>query len=241
MIIEGKNPVREALRSGITVEKLMVLKGSFDREISQIIALAKKADVKVIYVEKNVLDKFSQTKRHQGVVMSVTDFSYSSVKEIVAGAKDKGEDLFLIILDGVTDPHNLGSVIRVAECVGAHGVIIPERRSATVNDTVVKVSAGAIAHVKVARVANVNDVIRDLKYDFVKVYAAEADGELIYNADLKGDIALVIGGEDTGVHALTKKLCDGIVSLPMHGQVNSLNASVACGAVCYEAVRQRSK
>ena len=241
MIIEGKNPVREALKSGVTVEKLLVLKGSFDREISQIIALAKKAGVKVIYVEKPVLDKASVQKRHQGVVMSVTDFAYSTVTEIVDGAKSRGEDLFLIILDGVTDPHNLGSVIRVAECVGAHGVIIPERRSATVNDTVVKVSAGAIAHVKVARVANVNDVIRDLREDFVKVYAAEADGALIYEADLKGDIALVIGGEDTGVHALTKKLCDGVISLPVRGQVNSLNASVACGAVCYEALRQRSK
>ena len=241
MIVEGKNPVREALKSGVTVEKLMVLKGSFDREISQIIALAKKADVKVIYVDKPVLDKASQTKRHQGVLMSVTDFKYSSVKDIVQSARDAGEDLFVIILDGVTDPHNLGSVIRVAECVGAHGVIIPERRSATVNDTVVKVSAGAIAHVKVARVTNVNDVIRDLRDDFVKVYAAEAGGELIYNADLKGDIALVIGGEDTGVHALTKKLCDGVVSLPVCGKVNSLNASVACGAVCYEALRQRRK
>ena len=241
MIIEGKNPVREALKSGVTVEKLMVLKGSFDREISQIIALAKKVNVKVIYVEKPVLDKVSVQKRHQGVVMSVTDFCYSSVKEITDYAKSKGEDLFVIILDGVTDPHNLGSVIRVAECVGAHGVIIPERRSATVNDTVVKVSAGAIAHVKVARVANVNDVIRDLKDDFVKVYAAEADGRLIYDTDMTGDVALVIGGEDTGVHALTKKLCDEIVSLPVKGQVNSLNASVACGAVCYEALRQRSK
>ena len=241
MIVEGKNPVREALKSGVTVEKLMVQKGSFDREISQIIALAKKADVKVIYVERAVLDKASLSKRHQGVLMSVTDFKYSSVKDITALARERGEELFLIILDGVTDPHNLGSVLRVAECVGAHGVIIPERRSATVNDTVVKVSAGAIAHVKVARVNNVNDVIRELREEFVKVYAAEADGELIYNADLKGDVAIVIGGEDTGVHALTKKLCDGVVSLPVRGSVNSLNASVASGAVCYEALRQRIK
>lgn len=241
MIVEGKNPVREALRSGVTVEKMLVAKGSFEREISQIVALAKKSDVKVLYVDRAVIDKASVTKRHQGVLLYTTEFVYSSVPEIVSSAREKGEDVFIIVLDGVTDPHNLGSVIRVAECVGAHGVIIPERRSATVNETVIKVSAGATAHVKVARVTNINETIRALKEEFIKVYASEADGEGIYTADMTGDLAIVIGGEDTGVHSLTRKLCDKTVSLPVRGKVNSLNASVACGAVCYEALRQRIK
>lgn len=238
MVISGKHAVKEAVKSGATIDKLMVLTGTVDREHKEIIALAKNKGVKVMYVQKDVLDK--ETPKHQGVVAYTSEYKYSTLDEILSIAEAKGEQPFIVILDGITDVHNLGSVLRVAECTGVHGVIIPKHRAACVNETVIRISAGAAEHVAVARVTNINDAIKTLKERNVWVYAAEADGGLIYKTDLKGAIAIVIGGEDTGVKQLTKKLCDGVISLPLFGEINSLNASVAAGAVLYEAIRQRT-
>lgn len=240
MIIEGKNAVTEAIKSGTTIEKLYVEKGNFARELNRIIALAREAGIKVSFEKAETLEKLSPTGRHQGVIASTTEYKYFDLEEVYEQAKERGEDVLFIILDGVEDPHNLGAVIRVADCAGATGVIVPKHRGAGVTDTVVRVSAGASAHVKVSKVTNVNDAIRYLKEQGVFVFAADMDGEDIYKTNLKGDIALVIGGEGSGVHALTRKLSDGIVSLPLYGQVNSLNASVATGIVVYEALRQRN-
>ncbi len=240
MIIEGKNAVTEAIKSGTTIEKLYVEKGNFARELNRIIALAREAGIKVSFEKAETLEKLSPTGRHQGVVASTTEYKYFDLEDVYEEAKEKGEEVLFIILDGVEDPHNLGAVIRVADCAGATGVIIPKHRGAGVTDTVVRVSAGASAHVKVSKVTNVNDAIRYLKDKGVFVFAADMDGDDIYKTNLKGDIALVIGGEGSGVHALTRKLSDGIVSLPLYGQVNSLNASVATGIVVYEALRQRN-
>ncbi len=240
MIIEGKNAVTEAIKSGTTIEKLYVEKGNFARELNRIIALAREAGIKVSFEKSETLEKLSPTGRHQGVIATTTEYKYFDLEEVYEQAKERGEDVLFIILDGVEDPHNLGAVIRVADCAGATGVIVPKHRGAGVTDTVVRVSAGASAHVKVSKVTNVNDAIRYLKEQGVFVFAADMDGEDIYKTNLKGDIALVIGGEGSGVHTLTRKLSDGIVSLPLYGQVNSLNASVATGIVVYEALRQRN-
>ncbi len=240
MKIEGKNPVRELLKTDETIEKLIIVNGTVDSELRQFQKMAREKNIKVEFVDKKVLDKTSETGHHQGVIAIYTDFKYSDLDETIYEARSKGKDLLFIVLDEVLDPHNLGSVIRVAECAGATGVIIPNRRSASVNETVVRTSAGATAYVPVIKVSNLNQTIEKLKKENVWVYAADMDGELMYKANLKGDIALVVGGEGTGVRELTKKLCDGVVSIPMFGKVNSLNASVSAGLVLYEAVRQRN-
>ena len=185
-----------------------------------------------------VLDRETGGKKHQGFVAEVTDFKYCDLDDILAYVEEKGEAPFVFILDGVEDPHNLGSVLRVAECTGAHGVIIPRHRSVSVNDTVVKVSAGAAEHIRVAKVTNINDAIDELKAKNVWVYAAGMDGDDIYKTRLTGAVAFVIGGEGNGVKRLTREKCDGVVALPMRGKVNSLNASVAAGVVAYEYIRQ---
>lgn len=240
MKIEGKNPVRELLKTEETIEKLMIANGTTDPEIRMFQKIARERNIKVEFVDKKVLDKTSETGHHQGVIAVYTDFKYSDLDETIYEARSQGKDLLFVILDEVLDPHNLGSVIRVAECAGATGVIIPNRRSATVNETVVRTSAGATAYVPVIKVSNLNQAIEKLKKENVWVYAADMDGELMYKTNLKGDIALVVGGEGTGVRDLTKKLCDGVISIPMFGKVNSLNASVSAGLVLYEAVRQRN-
>lgn len=240
MIIEGKNAVYEAIKSETTIEKLYVEKGNFAKELNRIIALAREAGIKVSFEKSETLEKLSPSGRHQGVLAMTTEYKYFDLEDVYESAKEKGEEVLFIILDGVEDPHNLGAVIRVADCAGATGVIVPKHRGAGVTDTVVRVSAGASAHVKVSKVTNVNDAIRYLKDKGVFVFAADMDGQSIYKANLKGDVALVIGGEGSGVHALTRKLSDGIVSLPLYGKVNSLNASVATGIVVYEALRQRN-
>ena len=241
MKAEGKNPVKELVNSGATIEKISVADGNNDAEVRAIVKLAREKGIKVDFVDKRGLDKVSETKHHQGIIAFYTEFKYSDLNEVISNAKSNGEDLLFVILDEVLDPHNLGSVIRVAECAGATGVIIPARRSATVNETVIRTSAGATAYMPVIKVSNLNQTIEELKNKNVWVYAADMDGEPMGRANLKGDIALVVGGEGSGVHALTKKLCDGVVSIPMFGKVNSLNASVSAGIVLYEAVRQRSK
>lgn len=239
MYIYGRNPIKEAYRAGKTIEKLFIVKGEFDPTLSTIRKLAKEQRTVVSLVDKATLDKMANGGNHQGVVASVTDFEYSDVDDIVALARKKGEPLLVVILDGITDPHNLGAIIRSAECFGAHGIIIPKHRSVSVNDTVIKVACGATEHILVAKVTNVNDAIRELKDQNVWVYATDFDGDNPKTVNLNGDIAIVIGSEGDGIHRLTKELCDATLTIPQYGKVNSLNASVAAGIVLYEAVRQR--
>lgn len=238
MKIEGRNAVAEILKTDKTIDRLIVAKGLSDAGANRIIGDARNKGVRVMFYDREVLDRESATGRHQGFIAEVTDFKYSSLDDILAFSESKGEPPFIIIADGVEDPHNLGSILRVAECAGCHGVVIPARRAASVNETVIKVSAGASAHVLVAKVTNINDAVEYLKKHNVWVYCADMDGESIYSADLRGAAAFVIGGEGAGVKRLTKEKCDGIVSLPMFGNVNSLNASVAAALTVYEYVRQ---
>lgn len=240
MKIEGKNPVRELLKTDETIEKIMIVNGTTDPELRTFWQMARDKGIKVEFADKRALDKISETGHHQGVIAIHTDFKYADLDETISKSRNEGKDILFVILDEVLDPHNLGSVIRVAECAGATGVIIPNRRSATVNETVVRTSAGATAYVPVIKVNNINQAIEKLKNANVWVYAADMDGEPMGKANLKGDIALVVGGEGTGVKELTRKLCDEIISIPMFGKVNSLNASVSAGIVLYEAVRQRN-
>ena len=239
MKIEGKNPVRELLKTDETIEKLMIVNGTNDAELRKFQQIAKDKGVKVEFADRRALDKLSETGHHQGVIAFYTDFKYADLNETILKLRNDGKDILFIVLDEVLDPHNLGSVIRVAECAGSSGVIIPARRSATVNETVVRTSAGATAYMPVIKVNNLNQAIEEMKKQNIWVYAADMDGEQMYKTNLKGDIALVVGGEGTGVRDLTKKLCDGVISIPMYGKVNSLNASVSAGIVLYEAVRQR--
>ena len=238
MKIIGRNAVIEALRSGKTIDRLVAARDQKDVGAQRIINEAKSRGVKVFFYDKTVLDRESDGAKHQGFIAEVTDFKYSELDDVLELARSKNEPPFIFILDGVEDPHNLGSVIRVAECTGAHGVVIPRHRAASVNETGVKVSAGAAAHVMVVKATNVNDVIDELKAKGVWVYAADMDGESIYSTNLSGAVAFVIGGEGAGVKRLTKSKCDGVIALPMRGKVNSLNASVAAGVVAYEYVRQ---
>lgn len=235
MNIEGKNPVKEALDSDKKISKLCVSKTA--RDLQSVIDAAKRKNIRIDFVDKNYLDRISESKRHQGVIAVAEDFKYSSVEDILSYAKSKGEKLFMLILDGIEDPHNLGSILRVAECMGAHGVVIPSRRSASVNATVLRTSAGAANHIKVATVGNINDTVRALKDEFVNVYAADMQGSPIDKCNFDEDLAIVIGNEGSGVKPLTAKLCSDVISIPQYGKVNSLNASVACGIICY-AVRQ---
>ena len=239
MKAEGKNPVRELLKSEENIEKVMIVDGTADAELRTIQKLARDRGLKVEFADRRALDKISETGHHQGVIAIYSDFKYADLKQTIKAAREKNQDILFVVLDEVLDPHNLGSVIRVAECAGATGVIIPNRRSATVNETVIRTSAGATAYVPVIKVSNLNQAIEEMKKENIWVYAADMDGGQMYKTNLKGDIALVIGGEGTGVKQLTKKLCDGVVSIPMFGKVNSLNASVSAGIVLYEAIRQR--
>lgn len=239
MYIFGRNPVKEAYRAGKTIDKLFMLKGEFDPTLNTIRTLAKEARTVISYVDRAMLDKLSNGGNHQGVVAAVTDFSYCEVQDIINSARAKGEPLLIVLLDGITDPHNLGAIIRSAECFGAHGIVIPKHRSVSVNDTVVKVACGATEYMPIAKVTNINDVIRELKEQNIWVYATDFDGKAPKSVNLSGDIAIVIGSEGEGIHRLTKQLCDDTLTIPQYGQVNSLNASVAAGIVLYEAVRQR--
>lgn len=241
MKAEGKNPVKELLTSGATIEKITIVNGTTDPEIRMIQKQAREKGVKVEFVDKKVMDKISETGHHQGIIATHTDFEYANLDDVINKSRNEGKDILFVILDEVLDPHNLGSVVRVAECAGATGVIIPARRSATVNETVIRTSAGATAYVPIIKVSNLNQTIEELKKQNIWVYAADMDGETMYKTNLTGDIALVVGGEGTGVKRLTKELCDSVIAIPMFGKVNSLNASVSAGIVLYEAVRQRIK
>lgn len=235
MLINGFNAVQEALDAGTTIEKIYIEKGAFSEKLRKISAIAKERKIRIFYLEKEELEAMAKMKV-QKVLAEITDYKYFTLDEILA---QNEKPHLILLLDGVQDPHNLGAIIRVADCAGATGVVIPRHRSVTVNDTVIKTSAGATAHVKIAKVTNINDTIRELQDRFITVFATDMEGDLIYDANLEGDVAIVIGGEGLGVKALTKKLADGIISLPQLGKINSLNASVAAGIVLYEAVRQR--
>ncbi len=235
MKIEGRNAVLELLRTDKTIDKILMKKGA-EQALGRIFAAAREKNVRVQFLDAKVLDKESETGRHQGVIAVVSDYEYADFSDLTA---PKGKPRLVIVCDGVEDVHNLGSIIRVAECAGADGVVIPKNKSAQVTGAVVRISEGAANHIPVARVPGVNYAVDELKKSGFWVYGLEADGEDLYSCDLTSDVALVIGGEDSGVGALTRKKCDKILSLPLYGQVNSLNASVALGAAVYEAVRQR--
>lgn len=244
MIIYGRNAIKEAILSEHTFNKLFVDKNLRDKTSEEIITLAKENNVKINFVERKILDqKFKGKEKisHQGFVAEVVDFEYCEVEDILNLAQNKNQPPFIIILDGVEDPHNLGAIIRTAECAGVHGIIIPEHRACAVNDTVLKTSAGAANLVKIARVTNLNLCIEKLKEKGVWVYAMEADGQDLWKSNLTGSIAIVMGSEGSGVSKLTKQKCDGIISIPMFGKINSLNVSVATAITTYEILKQRSK
>ena len=240
MIIEGKNSVYEALVAGKTFNKLMAARGLSDEHSNKIIDLARKNNVSINFVERKILDRATETGRHQGFIAEITDFVYSEIEDVIAIAGKRGEQPFVVILDNIEDPHNLGSIVRVCECAGVHGIVIPKQRACAVNVTVLKTSAGACNHLPICRVANINQMIEKLKKEGFWIYCADMDGEYIYKTNLTGPVAVVIGSEGKGVSKLTKQLCDGVIKLPMYGKVNSLNASTATSAVVYEIVRQRN-
>lgn len=237
--IEGRNAVMEAFRSGRTVDKLYVLNGCRDGAVSSILREAKKRDTIVRYVAKERLDQMSETGKHQGVIAVGAAYSYAGVEDLLAAAKKKGEKPFLILLDGIEDPHNLGAILRTANLVGAHGVIIPKNRAVGLTPTVAKASAGAINYTPVAKVTNLVNTIEELKKEGLWFACADMDGEIMYDADLTGALGLVVGSEGSGVSALVKKHCDLTAAIPMRGELGSLNASVAASVLAYEVLRQR--
>lgn len=237
--IEGRNAVLEAFRSGRTIDKLFVLDGCKDGPVQSIMREAKKHDTIVNFVTKERLDQLSETKKHQGVIAMAAAYGYSTVDEILARAEEKGEPPFLVLLDNIEDPHNLGAIIRTANLAGAHGVIIPKRRAVGLTATVAKASAGAINYTPVAKVTNLTQTIKELKEKGIWFVCADMGGTTMYDLDLKGPIGLVIGNEGKGVGKLVKENCDFIASIPMRGDIDSLNASVACGVLSFEIVRQR--
>ena len=239
--IEGRNAVLEAFRSGRTIDKLYVLDGCQDGPVRSITREARKHDTIVNYVTKERLDQISETGKHQGVIAVSAAYDYARVEDILALAEKKGEQPFILILDGIEDPHNLGAIIRTANQAGAHGVIIPKRRAVGLTPTVARTSAGAVNYVPVAKVTNISNTMKELKDRGMWFVCADMDGTLMYDMDLTGPIGLVIGNEGDGVSPLVKKNCDMVASIPMKGDIASLNASVAAGVLSYEIVRQRMK
>ena len=237
--IEGRNAVIEAFRSGKTIDKLYVLDGCKDGPVMTIIREAKKHDTIIRYTEKELLDKMSKTGHHQGVIANAAAYEYAEVQDILDAAKAKGEAPFIFVLDGIEDPHNLGAIIRTANLCGAHGVIIPKRRAVGLTATVAKTSAGALNYTPVAKVTNLSTTIEELKKEGLWFVCADMGGDTMYKVNLKGPIGLVIGNEGEGVSRLVKEKCDFTASIPMHGNIDSLNASVASGVLAYEIVRQR--
>jgi len=238
----GRNPVLELLKTENKIDKLYVQKGQVQGSINKIIGKAKDDNIEVQYVDKSKLTSLANSKAHQGVVALVGGFEYAQLDDIMNFAKGKNEDPFIIILDGIEDTYNLGAIIRTAECAGAHGVIVPKRRSASVNQTVYKTSAGAVEHMRVCQVANITYAIESLKKLGLWIYGADADGEQVYyKNELTGPICLVIGSEGKGLSRLVKEKCDILVRIPMLGKISSLNASVATSILIYEVVRQRNE
>ena len=237
--IEGRNAVREALRAGKTVERLYVQEGLTDPAAVSIVTEAQKKNIQIRFVKKERLDEMSETGSHQGVIASVSAYEYGTVEQMLSAAAEKGEDPFLILLDGIEDPHNLGAILRTANLAGAHGVIIPKDRAVGLTAIAAKTSAGAVNYTPVARVTNLNRTIRELKEKGLWFVCADMDGEVMYRQNLKGPIGLVIGGEGNGVSRLVRESCDLVTRIPMDGDIDSLNASVAAGVLAFEIVRQR--
>ncbi|MBU3839573.1 MAG: 23S rRNA (guanosine(2251)-2'-O)-methyltransferase RlmB [Candidatus Ruminococcus intestinipullorum] len=239
-VIEGRNAVLEAFRSGKSIDKLFVLDGCKDGPISTILREARKQNTIVNFVTKERLSQLSETGKHQGVIAYVAAYEYAQVEDMLALAKERGEDPFLILLDNIEDPHNLGAIIRTANLAGAHGVIIPKRRAVGLTATVAKTSAGALNYTPVAKVTNLVKTMEELKEKGLWFVCADMGGESMYRLNLKGPIGLVIGNEGEGVGRLVKENCDFVASIPMKGEIDSLNASVAAGVLAYEIVRQRT-
>jgi len=239
LTIEGRNAVMEAFRSGKTIDKLFVLDGCQDGPVKSIVREAKKYDTIINFVAKERLDQLSDTGHHQGVIAFAAAYEYAEVEDILKIAEEKGEPPFIFLLDGIEDPHNLGAIIRTANLAGAHGVIIPKRRAVGLTATVARTSAGALNYTPVAKVTNMANTIEELKEKGMWFVCADMGGEQMYRLNLKGSIGLVIGNEGDGVSRLVKEKCDMIASIPMKGDIDSLNASVAAGVLAYEIVRQR--
>jgi len=237
--IEGRNAVMEAFRSGRSVDKLYVIEGCQDGPVRSIIREAKKHDTIVNFVAKERLDGMTETGKHQGVIAIAASYEYASIEDIMARAREKGEPPFIILLDGIEDPHNLGAIIRTANLAGVHGIIIPKRRAAGLTAVAARTSAGAIHYTPVAKVTNLAQTIESLKKEGVWFVCADMGGTSMYQLDLKGPIGLVIGNEGDGVSHLVKEKCDFIASIPMKGDIDSLNASVATGVLAFEILRQR--
>ena len=240
-VIEGRNAVIEAFRAGKTVDKLFVLEHCKEGSMNTVLREAKKHDTIINYVKKERLDQMSETGKHQGVIAYIAAFEYATVDDILKKAEDKGEPPFVVILDDIEDPHNLGAIIRTANLAGAHGTIIPKHRAAGLTATAVKASAGAVSYTPVAKVTNISKTIEELKDKGLWFVCADMGGTTMYDLDLKGPIGLVVGNEGKGVSRLVKEKCDFIASIPMFGDIDSLNASVATGVLAYEIVRQRMK
>ena len=240
-IIEGRNAVLEAFRAGKTIDKLFVLDGCQDGPVKSILREAKKTDTIINFVDKERLDRLANSGHHEGVVARAAAYEYAEVEDILNAAKEKGEAPFIFILDEIEDPHNLGAIIRTANLCGAHGVIIPKRRAVGLTATVAKTSAGAVNYTPVAKVTNIAKTIEELKKEGMWFVCADMDGQTMYDLNLTGPIGLVIGNEGAGVSRLVKEKCDFTASIPMKGDIDSLNASVAAGVLAYEIVRQRLK
>ena len=241
-VIEGRNAVIEALRAGTAIDKIYLAKGETDKTLGHIASRARDAGVVVVECDRRKLDAMSRTHAHQGVIALAALREYVSVQSLLAGAREKGEQPLLVVCDEISDPHNLGAILRTAECAGAHGVIIPKRRSAGLTAIVGKTSAGAVSYMPVARVANLSAALKELKKQGVWIYGTAAEGTTpLYGADLRGPAAIVIGSEGSGMGRLVRETCDFLVSIPMKGRISSLNASAAAAILLYEAVRQRQE
>ncbi len=237
--IEGRNAVTESLRSGKPIDRIYILDGCQDGPVQSIKRDARKKDIEIKYVEKSRLDNMSETGHHQGVIAVTAAYEYASVDDILKRAEEKGEKPFIIVLDGIEDPYNLGAIIRTANLAGAHGVIIREDRAAHLSAGVARASAGAINYTPVAKVSNISRTIEDLKNKGIWFYCADMDGVSIYDTDMTGAVGIVIGNEGSGVSRLVREKCDHVISLPVKGEIESLNASVAAGIIAYEVVRAR--
>lgn len=238
-IIEGRNAVMEAYRAGKTIDKLFILEGCHDGPLNSIYRQAKKQGTIINFVGKERLEQISSTGKHQGVVAYAAAYEYSSIEEILGLARKRNEDPFIILLDNIEDPHNLGAIIRSANTAGAHGIIIPKRRAVGLTSVVAKTSAGAINYTPVAKVTNLSAAIKELQKEGLWIVCADMDGSLMYDLNLKGPIGIVIGNEGDGVSRLVRENCDLVATIPNSGQIDSLNASVAAGVLAYEVVRQR--
>jgi 23S rRNA (guanosine2251-2'-O)-methyltransferase len=239
-LIEGRNAVIEALKSDRTIEYILAATGNTTGSINKVFGIAREKGIVIKEVDRKKLDSMSVTGAHQGVIAVVTPYKYCEIEEIIQYAEEKGEKPFVLVLDEIEDPHNLGSIIRTAEICGVHGIIIPKRRNVGITPTVYKTSAGAIEHMKIAKVANINNAVDKLKENGIWVYGADMDGQsYCYQTDFTGAVALVIGSEGRGISKLTKDKCDMLVKIPMSGKITSLNASVAAGIMMYEVLKQK--